>query len=88
MVLMGADFTFSNAKYNFDNIEKILNLCNQRRGQEKNMTFVMSTPMRFMNALKTEHVVWPVVNNDFFPYEMDSLEFWTGYFSSRPGFKK
>jgi hypothetical protein len=86
MVLMGADFQFSNAKYNYDHIEKILNYCNHHQG--RNMTFVYSTPMRFMNALKTEHTVWPVHHDDFFPYEMDSLEYWTGYFTSRPGFKK
>lgn len=52
MVLMGGDFTFMNAYQNFNELDKIIRICNQV--QDVNMTFVMSTPSRFTDALKKE----------------------------------
>lgn len=51
------------------------------------MTFIMSTPSRFTDALKKEKVTWPVKTDDIFPY-LDNTLFWTGYYSSRPALKK
>ena len=47
----------------------------------------MSTPSRFTDALKAEQVKWPVFEGDLFPYVINN-QYWTGYFSSRPAFKK
>lgn len=52
------------------------------------MTFVMSTPSRFTDALKKENVKWPVKQDDIFPYLDKDTMFWTGYYSSRPALKK
>jgi hypothetical protein len=54
------------------------------------MNFFLSTPGRYVDALKKErHVKWPLVKDrDFFPYAESHLMYWTGYYSSRPGFKK
>ncbi len=52
MILMGGDFTFMNAFQNFNELEKIIEICN--KVQEVNMNFVMSTPSRFTDALKKE----------------------------------
>lgn len=54
------------------------------------MNFFLSTPGRYVDALKNErHVKWPLVKDrDFFPYAESHLMYWTGYYSSRPGFKK
>jgi alpha-mannosidase len=48
----------------------------------------MSTPSSFVTALQTENIEWPVRNSDFFPYISDPGVSWTGYYSSRPSFKK
>lgn len=85
MVLMGDDFTFMNAYQNFNALEKLIRVGNAI--QEVNLTFVMSTPSRFTDAIKAEKVKWPVKEDDIFPYMENSL-FWTGFYSSRPALKK
>jgi hypothetical protein len=53
------------------------------------MTFLYSTPQRYVNALKAENVRWPVIRDrDFFPYYEKHTQYWSGFFSSRPGLKK
>jgi alpha-mannosidase len=59
-----------------------------------NITFVMSTPGRYVDALKKENPVWPIKYGDFMNYAEapdaasgDKL-FWSGYYTSRPDFKK
>jgi hypothetical protein len=38
---------------------------------------------------KEKNVKWPVVKNtDFFPYVETHLVAWSGFYTSRPGFKK
>ena len=53
-----------------------------------NMTLVMSTPSMYTNALKKENITWPVSYADQMPYANEKMDYWTGYFSSRPGAKK
>ena len=53
-----------------------------------NMTLVMSNPGMYIEALKKEQIEWPVSYADQFPYAQDPEDYWTGYFSSRPGTKK
>lgn len=55
----------------------------------------MSTPSRYVDALIKENVTWPVAYNDLSVYdtrydkgENTPRQFWTGYFSSRPDFKR
>lgn len=52
------------------------------------MQFMMSTPQTYINALKQENVEWPTKNEDLLPYASDPARYWTGFYSSRPGFKK
>jgi alpha-mannosidase len=56
------------------------------------MTFVVSTPGRYVDALKKENVTWPIKYGDFWRYFEDykgkEYRFWTGFYSSRPTFKK
>ena len=58
MVLMGNEFTFLNAHANYNQLEKLIKVGNAI--QEVNMTFIMSTPSRFTDALKKENAIWPV----------------------------
>ena len=52
------------------------------------MRFTQSTPQTYVNALKKEQVEWPVKQDDFFPYSSDPHWYWSGFYSSRPAFKK
>jgi alpha-mannosidase len=49
----------------------------------------MSTPKRYVDALKKENTAWPVYLGDFFRYfEKPGDGYWTGFYTSRPAFKK
>jgi hypothetical protein len=48
-------------------LEKLIEIGN--KFQKHNMTFVMSTPGRYIDALKKENVSWPVKYGDFLPYD-------------------
>lgn len=74
-----------NAYQSLSDLQKMISICNKI--QEVNISFVMSTPSRFTDALKAENVTWPVRTNDLFPYMQHEL-YWTGFFSSRPAVKK
>ena len=53
------------------------------------MTFKMSTPKRYVDALKKENTAWPVWHGDFLQYfEKIGDGFWSGFYTSRPAFKK
>lgn len=53
------------------------------------MTFVFSTPKTYVNALKKENISWPVWNNDFLQYQEKTGDgYWSGFYTSRPSFKK
>ncbi len=88
MILYGDDFAFMNAFMSFRNIERLIKYCNKH--QSTNMQFKLSTPGKYLDALnKEKNVVWPVVKDiDFFPYVESHLVAWSGFFTSRPGFKK
>lgn len=55
----------------------------------------MSTPGKYVDALKKENVKWPIKYGDFMNYfeeedpsKKQPYPFWSGYFTSRPSFKK
>jgi lysosomal alpha-mannosidase len=50
MVPWGCDFTFMNARLNFDQMDKIIAFTN--RYNSKNITFMYSTPGQYLEAIK------------------------------------
>jgi len=86
MILWGDDFSFQNAKAQYKNLELAMELANNY--QKVNMEFVQSTPQTYVNALKAENLEYPVKTDDFFPYAKANHFYWSGYYSTRPGFKK
>jgi lysosomal alpha-mannosidase len=48
----------------------------------------MSTPSEYLAALKEEHLKFPVRTGDGIPYANREHDYWTGYYTSRPGSKK
>lgn len=49
---------------------------------------MQSTPSTYVNAIKQENIEWPVKTFDLMPYSSDVGFFWSGFYSSRPNFKK
>jgi len=87
IILMGDDFTGANQYAVYKQVDALIEYCNNN--QKTNMTFVYSTPSKYINALKEEQVKWPIVrNHDFMPYAREHNAYWSGFFSSRPGLKK
>lgn len=41
-----------------------------------------------MKSLYDADITWPTKSDDFFPYASDPHAYWTGYFTSRPTFKR
>lgn len=56
--MMGDDFGYMDAFDSFKQVENLMDLCNIHN--ERNMTFVYSTPHYFVDALKKENITWPV----------------------------
>jgi hypothetical protein len=66
-------------------MEKLINYVNSHN--KVNMKLLMSTPGKYIDAVKQVDPVWPAFYNDMFPYADSDDEYWTGYFSSRPSAK-
>ena len=77
----GCDFTFANAKMNFQFMDKMIDYFNEHN--EANMTMFYSTPGQYIDALKKENITWPTNYDDMFPYADNPQDYWSGYFSSR-----
>ena len=57
-------------------------------------TLKYSTPSEYIESLKAfqnstpSFKGWPVKVDDMFPYADSKTAYWTGYYTSRPNFKK
>jgi hypothetical protein len=78
----GCDYAFSNARENFEQMDKIIQFTN--RLNRKNITFMYSTPSNYAQELKKDQITWPVKNDAALPYSADNVDYWTGYYASRP----
>lgn len=91
MMLYGDDFSFMNAYQSFHQLEKMIEIGNHF-GKDYNMSFIMSTPSQYVDALKKENIKWPLKQGDFMNYYnpdgKPDYHFWSGYYTSRAGFKK
>lgn len=67
-------------------MEKIIKYINENN--KYNMKLIMSTPETYIDALKKEQITWPVYYNDMFPYSDSHNDFWSGFYTTRPGTKK
>lgn len=67
-------------------MEKIIEYINEHN--KSNIKLIMSTPSMYIDAMKKQNIKWPVQYHDMFPYSDGNNEFWSGYFTSRPGTKK
>lgn len=77
---MGEDFYFWGAVKWYKNMDNLIKAFNE---WYEDFKLVYSTPSRYIQSLKTESVVWPVKQDDGFPYSDGPHAYWTGYFTSR-----
>jgi len=85
MFTMGSDFQYENAREWFENLDRIIKYVNE----DGRVQAMYSNPELYLDAkAKEQQVAWPLKTDDFFPYADGAHQFWTGYFTSRPAFKR
>ncbi|KAL6908177.1 hypothetical protein ACP4OV_002347 [Aristida adscensionis] len=84
MWTMGDDFSYQYAESWFRNMDKLIHNVNK----DGRVHALYSTPSIYADAKHASNVSWPVKNDDFFPYADANNSYWTGYFTSRPTFKR
>ncbi|GJP85072.1 hypothetical protein CLOP_g15174 [Closterium sp. NIES-67] len=84
MWTMGDDFAYSNAITWFRNMDKLIHYVNR----DGRVNALYSTPSIYVDAKHHANESWPLKTGDFFPYADCPHCYWTGYFSSRPAFKR
>jgi lysosomal alpha-mannosidase len=82
----GCDFSFANARMNFENMDRMISWFNEHNNA--NMKMFYSTPSLYLEALAKENITWPVNYDDMFPYADNPQDYWSGYFTSRQAGKK
>ncbi|CDW74355.1 glycosyl hydrolases family 38 protein [Stylonychia lemnae] len=85
MLPLGCDFAYSNAKLYFRNTDRLIKYFNAK---VQNIQLVYSTPGSYLDAKKSDNLIFPVKYDDMFPYAGNEDDYWTGYFTSRPNSKK
>lgn len=103
MLTMGSDFQYSEASVNFDNLDLLISVINDKKETYLSQLFpdhddikaFYSTPEMYTDYKyeefredKNGEMKFEVKTDDFFPYSDCEHCFWTGYFTSRPGLKR
>ncbi|KAK0403102.1 hypothetical protein QR680_016716 [Steinernema hermaphroditum] len=86
MLLMGSDFQYSNANTWYTNLDKLIKYVNEKANGTVKVFY--STPSCYVDALTGSGVHVEKKSDDLFPYASSNHSYWTGYFTSRPTFKR
>ncbi|CAH0474988.1 unnamed protein product [Peronospora belbahrii] len=81
---MGCDFQYDNARRWFKNMDKIIHYVNQ----DARVNVLYSNLSYYTNVKRAEGLTWSVKTDDFFPYGSGQDDYWSGFFTSRPSFKR
>ncbi|KAL4366626.1 hypothetical protein GQ457_05G012270 [Hibiscus cannabinus] len=84
MWTMGDDFQYQFAETWFRQMDKFIHYVNK----DGRVNALYSTPSLYTDAKNAANEPWPIKTNDYFPYADGANAYWTGYFTSRPGFKR
>ncbi|KAF8754033.1 hypothetical protein HU200_011530 [Digitaria exilis] len=84
MWTMGDDFNYQYAESWFRNMDKLI----QHVNKDGRVHALYSTPSIYTDAKHASNESWPVKYDDHFPYADSTNAYWTGYFTSRPTFKR
>nr|XP_033811493.1 lysosomal alpha-mannosidase isoform X2 [Geotrypetes seraphini] len=88
IMTMGSDFQYENANLWYKNMDKLIRYVNAQQSNGSKVNVLYSTPSCYLNQLHQANLSWPMIHEDLFPYADGPHQFWTGYFTSRPGFKR
>ncbi|XP_074713591.1 lysosomal alpha-mannosidase [Strix uralensis] len=88
IMTMGSDFHYENANLWFKNMDKLIAHVNARQANGSRVHVLYSTPSCYLWELHQANLSWSLKTDDFFPYADGPHQFWTGYFTSRPAFKR
>ncbi|XP_009459998.1 PREDICTED: lysosomal alpha-mannosidase [Nipponia nippon] len=88
IMTMGSDFHYENANLWFKNMDKLIAHVNARQANGSRVHVLYSTPSCYLWELYQANLSWSLKTDDFFPYADGPHQFWTGYFTSRPAFKR
>uniref|UniRef100_A0A8C8VPZ2 Alpha-mannosidase n=1 Tax=Pelusios castaneus TaxID=367368 RepID=A0A8C8VPZ2_9SAUR len=88
VMTMGSDFQYENANLWYKNMDKLIKHVNARQLNGSHVHVLYSTPTCYLQELNRANLSWSLKYDDFFPYADGPHQFWTGYFTSRPAFKR
>ncbi|KAH9502481.1 Lysosomal alpha-mannosidase, partial [Bulinus truncatus] len=84
VVPMGADFAYRNAETWFNFYDPLIKKSNE---MYPDVNLMYSTPSCYAYHVNKEKLSLEVKKDDFHPYSIPPAAFWTGFFTSRGGFK-
>ncbi|KAK7307474.1 hypothetical protein VNO77_40576 [Canavalia gladiata] len=84
MWTMGDDFHYQYAESWFKQMDKLIHYVNK----DGRVHALYSTPSIYTDAKYAANQAWPLKTDDYFPYADGPNAYWTGYFTSRPAFKR
>nr|KAI8764839.1 lysosomal alpha-mannosidase-like [Biomphalaria glabrata] len=88
LVPMGSDFGYKNAETWFQYLDPLIKAANEIGSPGFQMNFLYSTPSCYTYYVNKEKLTYEVKKDDFLPYSVPPSAFWTGYYTTRGGFKK
>lgn len=80
----GSDFNYQNADHWYHNLDKLIHYVNQNG----TINAFYSTPSIYVEQKHKAGLTWEVRHDDIFPLADNSHNYWSGYFTSRPGLKR
>ncbi|XP_056696482.1 alpha-mannosidase isoform X2 [Spinacia oleracea] len=84
MWTMGDDFQYQYAESWFKQMDKLIHYVNK----DGRVNALYSTPSIYTDAKYDANESWPLKSHDYFPYADGDNAYWTGFFTSRPSFKR
>ncbi|KAH9608357.1 hypothetical protein KSS87_017812 [Heliosperma pusillum] len=84
MWTMGDDFAYQYAETWFKQMDKLIHYVNK----DERVNALYSTPSAYVDAKYAANETWPLKSHDYFPYADRDNAYWTGFFTSRPAFKR
>ncbi|OVA19618.1 Glycoside hydrolase family 38 [Macleaya cordata] len=84
MWTMGDDFLYQYAESWFKQMDKLIHHVNK----DGRVNALYSTPSLYTDAKNAANETWPLKTDDYFPYADRAYAYWTGFFTSRPAFKR
>jgi len=89
MIPMGDEFAYENAYVTFLSMERVLDYINKNY-KNLNINFKFSTPSEYIKAVKRDVDISKLsqYQGDFLPFQDKQGNVMSGYFSSKPDFKK